>query len=66
MATEEEAEDSLRAIARVRTEILLGALQSKENPAAVGKVLQSLFEKSVKRGSYGSVWLVANERRLRF
>ena len=65
MATEEEAEDSLRAIARVRAkEILLGALQSKENPAAVGKVLQSLFEKkSVQEGVRTAVygWLQTKE-----
>ena len=65
MPSEEEAEDSLRALARVRAkEILLSALKSKENSAAVGKVLQSLFEKkSVQEGVRTAVygWLQSNE-----
>ena len=60
MAAEEE-EGSLHAMARIRAkEILLGALKSKENSAAVGKVLQSLFEKkSVQEGVHTAVhgWL---------
>ncbi len=56
--SEDEAEGSLKAMARIRAkEILLGALKSKENPAAVGKVLQSVFEKeSMQEGVRQAVY----------
>ena len=43
---EEEDTDSLHALARSRArDLLLNALKSKENSAAIGSVLQGLFER---------------------
>ena len=42
----------MKGLARVRAkEILLNALKSKENSAAVGKVLQSVFKKESVQNS---------------